>query len=240
MLQRLRLNKLAHHVYYGYLHGFDTANRHVLPALEKCLALAKSRKTTDLGDYHEYGVFKGYAFWYAQQTANRLELTGMRFFGMDSFRGLPKVEGCDATNTNDFYEGQYACSKSSVVRHLDERQVDWSRTYLIDGFFQDTLKPETRRRYGMRPIAVGLIDCDLYASTREVLHFIDPLLMDGSILLFDDWNCFGAADDKGQRRALREFLAGRRDVQFDELFAYGSWGQVFTVRKTGSGSTMVH
>ena len=34
---------------------------------------------------------------------------------------------------------------------------------------------------------VTLIDCDLYKSTLSVLAFLEDLLQEGSMLLFDDW-----------------------------------------------------
>ena len=38
LLNRTRLNKLAHHLYYQYIHAFDAANGDTLPAVEKvCL-----------------------------------------------------------------------------------------------------------------------------------------------------------------------------------------------------------
>lgn len=226
-LQKTRLNRLAHRVYYTYVHGFDTANRAVLPALDRCLAEVERRDGT--GDYYEFGIFKGYAFWYAQDAARRLGLDGMRFFGFDSFRGLPEVQGADATAEDVFYAGQYACSKDQVTRNLEARGVDWDRTFLVEGYFEASLTEETRSRLGMAPVAVALIDCDLYESTAQVLEFIRPLLQDHSILMFDDWNCFDADDSRGQRLAFREFLRSHPEVRAREWFAYGHYGQVFSV-----------
>ena len=36
-LQKTKLNKLAHKIYYRYVHGFDTATKDLLPALEKSI-----------------------------------------------------------------------------------------------------------------------------------------------------------------------------------------------------------
>ncbi len=126
----------------------------------------------------------------------------MRFFGFDSFAGLPRPEGIDAT-TEEFHEGDYRCDRQQVAASLTTYGFDWSRAELIAGFFDDSLRPALVQQHSMRPVAVALIDCDLYSSTVPVLRFLAPQLQDGSILLFDDWNCFGASDAHGQRRALR-------------------------------------
>lgn len=239
LLQYLRLNRLAHRIYYRYLHGFDTANQDVLPALERALTRSREDGSARRGDYYEFGIFKGYALLHAQRTALSLGLEGMRFFGFDSFQGLPPVEGPDKTARDDFYEGQYACSRDEVEEALSEAGIDWDRTVLIEGFFEDSLTEEVRRRHEMGPVAVALIDCDLYSSTREVLRFVDPLLEHGSVVLFDDWNCFDRDDDRGQRKALREFLDSRDAWRVEPLFSYGLYGQTFSfLREDRSGENL--
>ena len=47
------------------------------------------------GDHLEFGVYKGYTLLHAQQSAHRADLLEMRFFGFDSFEGLPDVQGSD-------------------------------------------------------------------------------------------------------------------------------------------------
>jgi len=229
-LQATHLNRVAHRLYYHYVHGFDAASRSTLEGIEKAFALAAEQGGLDDGDYYEFGLFKGYSFWAAQQAAAARGARDMRFFGFDSFAGLPDVSGPDKTEQGDFYKGQYACSYDAVRQALDEAGVDWNRTTLIPGYFNESLKPGLRDEHGMRAVSIALIDCDLYASTADVLRFLDPLIRDRSILIFDDWNCFDGDNDKGQRRAFREYLARRTDLNAEPLYAYGSWGQAFSMR----------
>jgi O-methyltransferase len=234
MMRTLGVNKVAHRIYSERFHGFDTANRYVLPAIEQCLSrLAESGRAWS-GDYMEFGIFKGYAFWHAQRIARELPLESIRFFGFDSFAGLPAPRGIDATPDEAFYQGQYACSKAAVEHNLNARGVDWDRTFLIEGLFVDSLTAATRQAYAMERVALALIDCDLHESTVQVLAFLDPLLDDGSILMFDDWNAFGGDDDKGQRRAWREFLAGHQGWSAEPWFTYGHYGQVFVLTHRGA------
>ena len=120
-LRRLGINKVVHRLYYRHVHGFRTANKYVLPAIERCFAEAGRLRTLPESDYMEFGIFKGYSFWYAQEVASRTGVQRMRFFGFDSFRGLPEVHGVDATPDEDFYPGQYAASKDEVLRNLNAR-----------------------------------------------------------------------------------------------------------------------
>jgi O-methyltransferase len=228
-LKTARLSKIAHRVYYGYVHGFATSNPHVLPALDRVLAQIEADGTE--GDYLEFGVFKGYAFWHAQNVAHQLGLDQMRFFGFDSFAGLPEPQGVDRTPWQEFYEGQYHRSKERVTTHLDAAGVDWTKTFLIEGYYKDSLTPETRRQHSLRRAAMVLIDCDLYESARDALAFIAPLVDEGTTLMFDDWDAFLADDSKGERRAFREFLHAHREFEAEEWFAYGHYSRVFVLRR---------
>lgn len=227
-LQLTRLNKIVQKIYYNYFHGFQTATKQLLPAIERCLEKSQQLGTSNKGDYYEFGIFKGYAFWHAQNTANRIGLLNTRFFGFDSFEGLPEVT---EEKKKDFYKGQYACSYDSVVKNLDAQGVDWKRTTLVKGFFDQSLTLKIRAKHKMGKIAVGLIDCDIYHSTRDVLKFIEPMILDKTILMFDDWNCYNKDNSKGQRRALAEFLKKNKQWQPKEYFSYGNWGQVFVMHK---------
>lgn len=231
-LQKTRLNKWAHRLYYRHVHGFASASPGLIPALDRCMAEAAARGTLQGGDYLEFGVFKGYAFCHAQKAARRHDAPNLRFFGFDSFAGLPEVSGIDRTSHNEFYHGQYSCSKQQVTANLTAAGVDWSKTFLIEGYFSDSLIEETRRRHRLEAAAVILIDCDLYSSTVEVLNFVAPMLMSGTILIMDDWNCFGADDSRGQRRAFREFLRSHPDLLADKLFSYGVYGEVFVLQRS--------
>ncbi len=229
-LQKANLNKLAHKVYYTHVHGFNTANPAVLPALEACFERSRESGLAHQGDYFEFGIFKGYAFWYAQHVAGKCGLNDMHFFGFDSFAGLPPVKGRDETANQDFYEGQYACSKEQVVANLNQKGVDWTRTHLVQGYFDQSLTDELKAELQNRKIAIALIDCDLYESTATVLRFVGDMMVDGTILLFDDWNCFDSDDERGQRKAFAEFLDRNPQIVAEAMFPYGIYGQTFIVK----------
>jgi hypothetical protein len=160
------------------------------------VAIEKSLYTAPFGDYYEFGVYRGQTLRHAAKT----DQVGRIFWGFDSFQGLPKPEGIDAGG--EFHEGQFTCSFESVWRTLIPFHL---RVRLVPGWFADSLRQFDEHRGS--PVAVAFIDCDLYASAVEVLRFLGPRLQHGSILLFDDWCCFGNDHNRGEQRAFNEWLA---------------------------------
>ncbi|MGZ5299791.1 MAG: TylF/MycF/NovP-related O-methyltransferase [Actinomycetota bacterium] len=196
------------------------------------MALAKSLKrmrTSDLhGDYFEFGLYRGSSFSAAQRLARRYGLAPeMRFFGFDSFQGLPEPAGVDAAG--EFRRGDYACSRAEVTATLDRRGVDWARTHLVEGWYDQSLTAKLKSTLAPGRVGVALVDCDLYESTVPVLRFLASLIQEGSILLFDDWNCFDRSDQKGERRAFREFLAKNPQFAAEKWTSFGRRGQAFVL-----------
>lgn len=217
---------------------YNTVNRSTAPlspgapaALRQALTLAKEQASGDVGDYYEFGIYRGGSFAAAQRACRDLGIESTRFYGFDSFQGLPPVEGVDETD-GIFYEGQYAAPKDAVVRNLTAEGVDWDRTTLVEGFFSESLTEETKRAHPFRRVGVALIDCDLYSSTREVLTWLESYLVDGSILLFDDWESFGDDGDLGQKRAFAEFLTEHPDIRAEPLLSFEPHGEAFVLRRT--------
>jgi hypothetical protein len=230
-LQVLGLNKAASNVYYRYFHSFDTPSPGLDEGFERIFErVAELGSLREGADYCEFGLFKGRSFWKAQQEANRHGLA-RRFFGFDSFAGLPNIDGLDRTDHGEFREGQYSCAQEQVVANLNAAGgIDWRRTFLIPGYFEQSLTPQVVKQHKIHKIGVAMIDCDLFSSTVTVLDFLRDLIDDGTVLIMDDWNCFGADDNRGQRRAVRQFLARQRHLRLEPLEAYGPNSQSFVVR----------
>ena len=81
-----------------------------------------------------------------------------------------------------------------------------------------------------------LIDCDLYQSTVPVLAFLDDLLQEGSIVLFDDWYCFGDSDDRGEPRAFNEFLADHPQWTAESWIDFPVYGKAFVMRRAAAAA----
>ena len=62
-----------------------------------------------------------------------------------------------------------------------------------------------------------------------MLEFIKEYLVEGSILLFDDYNQLGEDNNSGERRALIEFEKRNPGFKKEHLFDYGWEGAAFRV-----------
>jgi O-methyltransferase len=238
-LRVVHLNRLLARIYYRSFHGFASAGLELPAVVRRCLRKAVQTQAARQGDYYEFGVFKGHTFLHAQLAARELGLDEMRFFGFDSFQGLPPAVGVDLTEEEHFYAGQYACSLDRVKSELAKRGADWKRTFLVKGFFRDSLHAQTRAQYKMAKASVVLLDCDLYESSVTALEFLEPMLVDQTILIMDDWNAFDGDDSRGERLAMAEFLRTHPRWKAERWFEYKPNGQVFVMRnKTGPARLM--
>lgn len=201
------------------------------------VALAHLKAARVPGDYLEFGLFRGYTFWYAQRAADRAGLSSMSFYGFDSFEGLPEVEGADR-KAAIFVSGDYRCTKVEVERQLTEHGFDWNRASLVEGYFDVSLTKEVKEAHGMGPAAIVMIDCDLYQSTVPVLAFVSDILQEGTILLFDDWYCFGEAEDQGEPRAFREFLSAHPEWKAEPFVRFPSYGRGFVMHRSPAETDM--
>jgi O-methyltransferase len=121
-------------------------------------------------DYLEFGVAKGNSFkWWM----NRIKSKDVRFFGFDTFSGLPENWG--PFKKGDMNNGNTP-PEINDVRHV-----------FYQGLFQQTLTPFLRG-YGADRRKVIHMDADLYSSTLYVLTQLTPFLKSGDILFFDEFN----------------------------------------------------
>lgn len=189
------------------------------------------------GHYLEFGIFQGYSFLHAYRNVLKLGLDHMHLFGFDSFAGLPEPsedERLHYYNYRDygytapisFSKGQFACCKDDVIGRLLSHGVDLKRIDLIEGFFEKRLTNNLLYSLNIQEVAIALIDCDLFESTRYALHFMEPIVRDGTIILFDDWNIHGEYH-KGERKAFTQFLQQNPKISPIPLFSFGWHGQAF-------------
>jgi len=213
-------------LYHVLQPGFWPGNPGAPDALRRAFEVAKT--TGRPGDYYEFGLYRGYTFWAAQKACRDLGLSDVRFYGFDSFQGLPAVEGIDKVN-KEFYRGQFACPKEKVIQNLDEHGFDWSRAELIEGWYAETLTQDLRERHPFRRATVAFLDCDLYTSTRDVLQWLEPYL-DDTYLLLDDWYTY---DDPelGQQKAYGELLGANPTLEAEDLGRFQVNGNWFRIRR---------
>ena len=182
------------------------------------------------GHYLEFGVGSGRSAVASIRAHARENGSGIeKFFLFDSFEGLPKLAGPDEDSVQ-FHEGQFAFSQEDVRAKLEKHGVwDPERVVMVPGFFDQSLPAFDRERFGGLGASVVHIDVDLYGSVRGALDFVTPMLHQGSVILFDDWNCFDASWQKGERAATREWLEANPHLNLESYERYGFHGEVFLV-----------
>jgi hypothetical protein len=187
------------------------------------------------GDYLEFGTYEGNAFIAAYHFAQAQGLEEMRFLAFDSFRGLPEARGIDVDRAEvaQYGAGDFACDVASFRRNLRGAGVALARVEVVEGYYRESLHEETRARLALTSAAIVLVDCDLYESTRQVLEFVGPHLVHGALLLFDDWNNFRGDPERGERKALTEWLRCHPDLAASPFLAYDWHGVSFLVHRRG-------
>lgn len=148
------------------------------------------RNGTEAVDYLEFGVYQGASLKLWSEINTHPD---SRFFGFDSFEGLPEVwrPGFD----------QGAFDLGGALPEIKDK-----RARLIKGWFQDSL-PRFIDEFATERRLVIHNDSDLYSSTLYCLTTLDcrMLLKQGTIVIFDE---FG--DPSHEFRALYDYAAAFR------------------------------
>ena len=142
-------------------------------------ALARVRGQRPL--YLEFGVYKGRSMrWWSENLTAR----DARLFGFDSFEGLPEswrpgIEG------GHFHTG--------AIPDIADPRVSF-----VKGWFDDTVPGFELPEHDQLIIN---IDCDLYSSAATVLRMLEPHILPGTLIYFDE-----LPDRDHEMRALFESL----------------------------------
>lgn len=199
------------------------------------------------GSYFEFGVFQGHSFITAYECLSRVFRNSvavsdfntpedraiadsiwrqMQFYAFDSFAGLPAPKGKDR-ESRDFTAGKFSAPKDLFLRNLAEAGVPRERVQVIEGWYDQVLKP------GVVPVetkaAIVHIDCDYYESAKTVLNFITPHLTDGAVLIFDDWFRYHGNPNFGEQSAFREWQDQNPAWGAAEYQREGAWKNSFIV-----------
>ena len=133
----------------------------------------------------------------------------------DSFEGLPEIAEIDEQEI--WEKGKLKTTEEDFVRIVTKHGVPREKLMTVKGFYDTSLDEELKKRLLPAKASVIYIDCDLYTSTVPVLNFVKDFLQRGTIIVFDDWNCFHGDPDKGERRAFREFRERHPELIFEDF-----------------------
>jgi len=172
------------------------------------------------GDIMEFGIYSGSSFIGVMHFMyqNGMFNSGRRLFGFDSFLGLPKEED-GVEKKPKWKEGNYKCRRETGVDLSINRyknlfpNLPLDQIIIVEGWFEDTLNDDLKKRYNLETVALAHIDCDLYISTNQVLTFLKPLIKPNTLLCFDDW-IFD--ENMGECKAFLEFSKNNPKLKFVE------------------------
>ncbi|MBW7642879.1 MULTISPECIES: class I SAM-dependent methyltransferase [Geobacillus] len=174
--------------------------------LEYALSLAETG-----GLFLEFGVFQGDSINF---ISSRVPHT---VYGFDSFAGLPE----------DWRDGfpRGAFRIDQLPRVNDNVQ-------LIQGLFHESLPKFLQINHDH--CSFIHIDCDLYSSTRDIFHALDERIVEGTIIVFDEFFNYPGWKN-GEFKAFQEFVTNNQ-IEF-EYIAYCRYHEQVAVKIKGRSRT---
>jgi hypothetical protein len=133
------------------------------PMVEDLYGLAV-REAPASGLFLEFGVGSGRSLRHLRRVIPLQET----IYGFDSFDGLPEP-------WRNLPVGSFATSY----------RINLPNVVLVEGLFADTVPRFAKSKDG-DAVALMHVDCDLYSSTRDVLTGLAPLIVPGTVMLFDE------------------------------------------------------
>jgi hypothetical protein len=157
------------------------------------------------GDFVECGVWRGGASFLMADLLRQTGTRDRKVWLFDSFEGLPPPEEIDGPaaveytrNTDEpFYFDNCSASLEEVRRSATKLGLTF-HTEFVKGWFDQTL-PANRDHIG--PIAILRIDADWYSSVRCCLENLYDQVVDGGLIVLDDYYAYD-----GCAIAVHEFL----------------------------------
>jgi len=195
-----------------------------------------------LGDYIEFGVYKGDSFydsittylkfreWFNNQfnskenwrknlATNSPLNEYAKFHGLDTFEGMPENNEKNII----FEKGNFNSNIENVIKKIKKiKKIDYE---LYKGNFNET-KKSLKNNLINRKVAIINFDCDIQKSTNDALEIIKDKIDIGTILMFDDYNAFNADNNHGQRKSFANFSKNENFI-FEKFFSYEYIGQCF-------------
>jgi hypothetical protein len=139
--------------------------------------------------------------------------------GFDSFEGLPE----DWTSWQK--AGRFSLGG-------EKPEIGAANVMLHKGWFQDSLPPFLAAHPG--DVRFLHVDCDLYSSTKTVLGHLGARLVEGSILVFDEYLNFPDWQ-KHEHRAWKEYSSAE-GLSYEYLGYVPDWNSVAVRITTARGS----
>ncbi len=186
-------------IYYDFFKEFTMVPE--LTYIENLHLINKFRSVD--GCVVECGTWKG------GMIAGIAKLLGDKEYHLfDSFEGLPKANEIDGALALQYQQDKnnpnyHDNCKADVEFAQEAMRLSGAKNFTIHkGWFSDTL-PRFKK-----PISVLRLDGDWYGSTAECLTNLFDLVVDGGLIIIDDYYAW-----EGCRRALHDYLSENQKVE---------------------------
>lgn len=150
----------------------------IIQNFDRAIRLMKKAPIT--GDFVEFGVHIGNSL---IQTMKMAKFKNTKFYGFDSFEGLPPTKiPLKGNLKQDYAEKMFSNTSLEFVQERLRKKGLYP--ILIKGFF-NKLKPISS--YGIKKIRFAYIDADIYEGYRDALRLITSHLQVGTVMIFDEF-----------------------------------------------------
>jgi len=160
----------------------------------------------------ECGVWRGGSMMAAAYALLQLESTTRQLYLFDTFSGMPAPRPIDRdlhgrpasdrlldeSAAGDIVRSR--CDLPTVRRAMLQTRYPWKKLVFVPGRVEEVLPAEAPSR-----IALLRLDTDWYESTYHELDHLWPRLVEGGVLIVDDYGHW-----QGARRAVDEYFARHR------------------------------
>lgn len=169
------------------------------------------------GDLVECGVWRGGCCIFMVAYLELFLIEDRKVFAADSFDGLPK-----STHQEDIFIDlsketypELAVSQSTVKENLESYDLSLDYVEFLQGWFKNTLPLAP-----IEKISLLRLDGDLYESTMDCLNALYDKVVEGGIVIIDDWvvmpPCKKAVEDFFENRG--EMLPKMTEIDWSAVF----------------------
>lgn len=193
-----------------------------------------------VGCYVEFGVASGNSMRSAELAEQKsfskslgVSKVERRLFGFDTFDDFKSTQASDLHPT--WNGSNFSVSMARVERRF-RRIRNRVQFHKVDAsVINDSMKfsPISELLASEEAIAIALFDMDLAEPTYQALLWIRPLLVSGTIIIFDEFLGYKGDGSLGESSAWTKFLAINPEISYREYLKYGDGGVAFQIKISG-------
>lgn len=158
------------------------------------------------GDIVEFGTFRGGLAMMMASVCQELH-PDLTVHALDTFEGLPDIDpSIDRLGRGAFSEG---VDYDEIVEYAGRHGL--TNLNFVRGLFQDTAEGVLREA---KRVSLVHIDCDIRSAVEYAYDVVQPYLVDGAYIIFDDANHWGFI---GATEVVEDIVIRRDDKRSEQV-----------------------